>query len=90
MPRPDLKKLRALAIHLTETGVHQKALFDASAKRLPYVECIRRTAALSRLHVRHRRAMTWIDDPLTGLRTVTIRLYLEKVQAERLLGRATV
>lgn len=48
---PEDPKLRALAIHLTETGAkfygaywcprcqEQKELFGASAKRLPYVEC---------------------------------------------------
>jgi len=48
---PEDPQLRALAIHLEETGAHfygaswcahckeQKALFGASAHRLPYVEC---------------------------------------------------
>ncbi len=48
---PEDPQLQALAIHLTETGAtfygahwcprcrEQKALFKASAKRLPYVEC---------------------------------------------------
>ena len=48
---PEDPQLRALAIHLTETGAtfygahwcprcqEQKALFEASARRLPYVEC---------------------------------------------------
>ncbi len=48
---PEDPQLRALAIHLTETGAtfygahwcprcqEQKALFKASARRLPYVEC---------------------------------------------------
>ena len=48
---PEDPQLQALAIHLADTGVkfygaywcprcqQQKALFEASAKRLPYVEC---------------------------------------------------
>ncbi len=48
---PEDPQLQALAVHLTETGAkfygaywcprcqEQKALFKASAKRLPYVEC---------------------------------------------------
>src|SRR5690606_41228211 len=48
---PEDPQLQALAIHLKESGVkfygahwcpscqEQKAIFEASAKRLPYVEC---------------------------------------------------
>jgi len=48
---PEKPQLKALAVHLSETGARfygtywcptcqqQKALFEASADRLPYVEC---------------------------------------------------
>ena len=84
---PEDPQLRALAIHLTETGVkfygaywcprcqEQKALFDASAKRLPYVECSSGgrgsplTAPCASQNI--RSYPTWIidDQRLTGLRT---------------------
>lgn len=84
---PEDPQLRALAIHLTETGVkfygaywcprcqEQKALFKASADRLPYVECSSggRGSPLTAPCVANdiRSYPTWIIDGqrFTGLQT---------------------
>ena len=84
---PEDPQLQALAIHLTETGAkfygaywcprcqEQKALFKASAKRLPYVECSSggRGSALTAPCVANdiRSYPTWIidDQRFTGLQT---------------------
>lgn len=82
---PEDPQLKALAIHLSETGAkfygaywcprcqEQKALFKASAKRLPYVECSSggRGSPLTAPCVANniRSYPTWIIDEqrLTGL-----------------------
>jgi len=84
---PEDPQLQALAVHLTETGAkfygaywcprcqEQKALFKASAKRLPYVECSSggRGSALTAPCVANdiRSYPTWIidDQRFTGLQT---------------------
>ena len=84
---PEDPQLQALAIHLTETGVkfygaywcprcqEQKALFKASADRLPYVECSSggRGSPLTAPCVANdiRSYPTWIvdDQRFTGLQT---------------------
>ncbi len=84
---PEDPQLQALAIHLTETGAtfygaywcprcqEQKALFKASAKRLPYVECSSggRGSPLTAPCVANdiRSYPTWIidDQRYTGLQT---------------------
>ena len=84
---PEDPQLQALAIHLIETGAkfygaywcprcqEQKALFKASAKRLPYVECSSggRGSALTAPCVANdiRSYPTWIidDQRFTGLQT---------------------
>ncbi len=84
---PEDSQLQALAIHLTETGAtfygahwcprcqEQKAMFKASAKRLPYVECSTggRGSALTAPCVANdiRQYPTWIigDRRSTGLRS---------------------
>ncbi len=84
---PEDPQLQALAIHLTETGAkfygaywcprcqEQKALFKASADRLPYVECSSggRGSPLTAPCVTHniRSYPTWIidDNRYTGLQT---------------------
>ncbi len=84
---PEDPQLQALAIHLTDTGAkfygaswcprcqEQKALFKASVKRLPYVECSSggrgsvRTAPCVANNI--RSYPTWIidDQRYTGLQT---------------------
>lgn len=84
---PEDPQLQALATHLTEKGVkffgaywcprcqEQKAVFDASAKRLPYVECSSggRGSALTKACAAEKVKSypTWIigDRRLTGLQT---------------------
>ena len=84
---PEEPQLQALAVHLTETGAkfygaywcprcqEQKALFKASAKRLPYVECSSggRGSPLTAPCVANdiRSYPTWIidDKRYTGLQT---------------------
>ena len=84
---PEDPQLQALAIHLTETGAkfygaywcprcqEQKALFKASADRLPYVECSSggRGSPLTAPCVANdiRSYPTWIvdDQRFTGLQT---------------------
>ena len=84
---PEDPQLRALALHLAETGAtfygaywcprcqQQKALFEASAKRLPYVECSPdgRSSPLSKACVakKIKNYPTWIlgDRRITGLQT---------------------
>ena len=84
---PEDPQLKALAIHLTEAGVkfygvywcprcqQQKAAFEASAKRLPYVECSSggRGSALTKACAveKIRSYPTWIigERRLTGLQT---------------------
>ena len=84
---PEDPQLQSLAIHLTETGAkfygaywcprcqEQKALFKASAKRLPYVECSSggRGSPLTAPCVTNdvRSYPTWIidDQRYTGLQT---------------------
>jgi hypothetical protein len=84
---PEDPQLQALAIHLTDTGAKffgahwcprcqdQKAQFEASAKRLPYVECSSGgrgsplTPACAKENI--RSYPTWIvsDKRFTGLQT---------------------
>jgi uncharacterized membrane protein len=84
---PEDPQLRALAIHLVDEGVkfygaywcprcqEQKAAFEASAKRLPYVECSSggRGSALTKACVAEkvRSYPTWTigERRLTGLQT---------------------
>ena len=84
---PEDPKIRALAIHLTEIGAkfygthwcpscqEQKAVFEASAKRLPYVECSSggRGSALTAPCMKEniRNYPTWIigEKRLTGIKT---------------------
>lgn len=84
---PEDPQLQALAIHLSETGAkfygaywcprcqEQKAMFHASAKRLPYVECSsggRGSPLTAPCVVENiRNYPTWIigDQRLTGLQT---------------------
>ena len=84
---PEDPQLQALAVHLTETGAkfygaywcprcqEQKAVFKASAKRLPYVECSSggRGSPLTPPCVANdiRSYPTWIidDKRFTGLQT---------------------
>jgi uncharacterized membrane protein len=84
---PEDPQLQALAIHLTDKGVkfygaywcprcqQQKAVFEASAKRLPYVECSSggRGSALTKACAAEnvKSYPTWIigDRRLTGLQT---------------------
>lgn len=84
---PEDPQLQALAIHLTEQGAkfygahwcprcqEQKAVFEASAKRLPYVECSSggRGSALTKpcLEAKIRSYPTWVvgKHRLTGLQT---------------------
>ena len=84
---PEDPQLQALAIHLTQTGAkfygaywcprcqEQKTVFEASAKRLPYVECSSggRGSALTAPCVKKkiRSYPTWIigEQRLTGLQT---------------------
>ena len=84
---PEDPQLQALAVHLTETGAkfygaywcprcqEQKAVFKASAKRLPYVECSSggRGSPLTPPCVANdiRSYPTWIidDQRFTGLQT---------------------
>jgi thiol-disulfide isomerase/thioredoxin len=84
---PEDPQLQALAIHLAETGVKfygaywcprcqaQKDVFEASAKRLPYVECSSggRGSALTKACAAEkiRSYPTWIigERRLTGLQT---------------------
>jgi len=82
---PEDPQLKALAVHLEQTGAkfygaywcprcqEQKALFESSAKRLPYIECSSggRGSPLTAPCVRNniRSYPTWIigDQRLTGL-----------------------
>jgi thiol-disulfide isomerase/thioredoxin len=84
---PEDPQLQALAIHLADSGVkfygaywcprcqEQKAVFEASAKRLPYVECSSggRGSALTKACAAEkvRTYPTWTigDRRLTGLQT---------------------
>lgn len=84
---PEDPQLQALAIHLTNTGAkfygaywcprcqEQKAIFEASAKRLPYVECSSggRGSALTKACAAEKVKSypTWTigDRRLTGLQT---------------------
>ena len=84
---PEDPQLRELAIHLTEAGVkfygaywcprcqEQKAVFKASAKRLPYVECSSGgrssplTKACSAAKIRSYPTWTIGERRLTGLQT---------------------
>lgn len=84
---PEDPQLQALAIHLNESGAQfygahwcpscqeQKALFEASAKRLPYVECSSggRGSALTAPCVKEniRNYPTWIigEKRFTGIKT---------------------
>jgi uncharacterized membrane protein len=84
---PEDPQLQALAIHLNEIGANfygahwcpscqeQKAMFEASAKRLPYVECSSggRGSAMTPLCVKEniRNYPTWIIGEMrfTGIKT---------------------
>ncbi len=84
---PEDPQLQALAVHLSETGAQfygaywcpscqeQKAVFEASAKRLPYVECSSggRGSALTAPCAKEniRNYPTWIigEKRLTGVKT---------------------
>ncbi len=84
---PENPQLRALAIHLSDTGAkffgahwcprcqEQKAVFEASAERLPYVECSSagRGSAMTKpcLEEKIKSFPTWVigEKRLTGLKT---------------------